>query len=106
MQPCWSNRNHTHTISKQDPAELEPGLLAVFRLMMGIYLGFVVVGLVGGFLTERRQPHQGTVWMVPGLLFLVVYLWWDDLRIRLGVTYLPIGLTIATLVPLIERTLT
>ncbi len=95
----------TQPTSKQDPAELEPGLLAVFRLMMGIYLGFAAVGLVGGFLTEGRQPHQGTVWLLPGLVFLVVYLWWDDLRIRLGVTYLPIGLTIATLLPLIERTL-
>ena len=39
----------TPIIPEQDPAELEPGLLAVFRLMMGLYAGFAAIGLTGTF---------------------------------------------------------
>ena len=44
--------------------------------------------------------------MVLWLLLLVFYLWWPGLQERLGRFYLPVGLTIATLAPLMERALT
>ncbi len=86
--------------------ELEPGLLSVFRLIVGVHLGFVFVATAAGLLIGDRDPNRGSSWMVLWLLLLIVYLWWPGLQEQLGRFYLPLGLTIATLAPLLERALT
>jgi len=84
-------------------ANLEPGLLSVFRLITGVYLAFVIAGMSVGFVFAGRQPHGGTVWIIAWLTILLGYLSWNGLQVRLGSAYLPIGLAIATLSPLVER---
>jgi len=114
-------------------SSLEPGLLSVFRLFVGIQWGVYVFELVPRLahlalgLPLDRGPHSArgerVLWLIhmalgmpyyeverlyPHLLFslaimtlLMVYLWWLRIQRRLGRGFLPGGLLIATIGPLV-----
>jgi signal transduction histidine kinase len=85
---------------------LEPGLLHIFRLLVGARL----VLLSASMCSQLTRPEPRTL-RYPFLgivesLFLVGYLSWPWLRQQLGRIYLPLALTVASVGPILEHTLT
>ncbi len=81
------------------PPDIEPGILPVFRLFMGILWGLFTVGLCGD--SQGVPPNYFSLfsWGFTGFLFL--YLSWGWLQKRIGAPYLPIALTLASLWPIV-----
>ncbi|MBC8159591.1 MAG: sensor histidine kinase [Roseiflexaceae bacterium] len=81
--------------------QIEPGVLALFRLFTGVMWLVLSLRLLG--VRPRFGPDQFTVimWCVTGVL--LVYLCWGWLRQRLGPRYLPIALVVATLTPILAH---
>src|SRR5215813_6800210 len=81
---------------------IEPGLLAVFRLLIGLRSVLLWLGLC----LWMVDPAQRTMRLpVPGLIettFLLIYLSWGGLRNRLGGVYLPLALIVASTGPFIS----
>ena len=82
--------------------DIEPGILPVFRLFMGILWGLFTVGLC-------TDPHDVPPdyfnlfsWGFTGFLFL--FLSWGWLQKRVGPPYLPIALTLASIWPIVAAT--
>ncbi|MCX6030182.1 MAG: sensor histidine kinase [Chloroflexi bacterium] len=80
---------------------LEPGLLSLFRMLTAFRVGLVMLGALG------IQRHSGA-WstLLLGLAdgsVLLVYLAWPGLPRRLGRLYLPLGLGIAVVGPLLTQ---
>jgi signal transduction histidine kinase len=81
----------------------EPGVLPVFRLFAVLWLGLFLLG--GGILlvSEAFSP-SALVFYLAGIvnaLLLLGYLLWPRLRDYLGTKYLPIGIIIASVGPII-----
>jgi signal transduction histidine kinase len=78
--------------------DIEPGVLPVFRLFMGVSWVLVTLGICGA--NEQPVPDYFAFfsWGFTGALFL--YLSWGWLRRQLGGRYLPIALTLATAFPI------
>jgi signal transduction histidine kinase len=83
--------------STQVIPDIEPGILPVFRLFMGVLWGLFTFGLCTA--SEQRAPDffAWFSWIFTGILFL--YLSWGWLRRQLGTLYLPIALTLASTWP-------
>lgn len=88
---------------------LEPGLLSVFRLLTGLRFGLIVlIGMVGiieiffvdePYLNLDNTPFE---WVSAiEVTLLMIYLWWPSLPERLGKAFLPMGLLLATIGPLL-----
>ena len=89
---------------KQRP--LEPGLLPIFRLYIAMRL-CVILSSAAVYLAWYRSYFQPDI--VPysilfgaDILFLFVFLGWPWLQRKLGRVHLPIALSIATLIPIVE----
>ena len=93
---------------------IEPGLLVVFRWYAWLRLLIISVASLGsfwrgGFLGERdvffdrSQTYELLELLLLSMLLLVLYLYSDRLRIRLGRYYLPLALAFATFSVLIEQ---
>jgi signal transduction histidine kinase len=93
---------------------IEPGLLVVFRWYAWLRLLIISIASLGsywrgGFLgerdvfLERTQTYELLVLLFLTMLLLVLYLYSDRLRFRLGRYYLPLALTFATFSVLIEQ---
>jgi signal transduction histidine kinase len=89
---------------------LEPGLLALFRLFAGLRLGILaltalarLIWLVRGSLPLPQLPFDDylTVFNLAEAGLLVVYLNWSPVEARLGRWFLPFGILLATVGPLI-----
>lgn len=87
---------------------LEPGLLSVFRLFAGLRLGLVLLGAVSRLLIRDlpEAPHYAFLWIsFTGAALLMAYLSFSALQRWLGRAYLPVGLVIASVLPIIEQNL-
>jgi signal transduction histidine kinase len=87
---------------------LEPGLLQVFRLFTGLRLGLMVLGAASHLVFRDLPGHfdYTYAWFsFAEVALLLVYLSWSTLQRWLGRAYLPIGLGIATIGPIIGQNL-
>jgi len=84
---------------------LEPGLLQVFRLVVAVRLGVLVLMQY----SQLLRPEQRVLrFPLPGIIettFLLGYLSWACLRERLDRLYLPLALLVASTAPIIEHDL-
>jgi len=86
--------------------ELEPGLLSVFSMYivvrMGVILGsaFIYFAWYGFSLDPALAPYV-TLFAVD-IVFLVTFLSWPWLQRRLGRLYLPMALSVASAIPIVE----
>ena len=82
---------------------LEPSLLSVFRLGIGLELILLLLGLVGTFFERNVRPAwvfgMGALW----LTVLLLYLSWPKLHKRLGRWFLPPALIFSGIMPLLDR---
>jgi len=81
--------------------EIEPGLLPLFRMLTAVRLGITALAALG------FRARNGT-WLPVLLsstdgLFLLAYLSWPAFQRRLGRAYLPIGLGIAAVGPVLVQ---
>jgi signal transduction histidine kinase len=81
------------------PPDIEPGILPVFRLFMGVLWGLFTLGLCANDPEAAPDYFNLFSWGFTGVLFL--YLSWGWLRRRIGAPYLPIALTLASLWPIV-----
>lgn len=87
-------------------AEIEPGLLRLFRWFVAIRLGLLLFLLVAG---QDRAEGDPLFVPEPGIVILallLLYLFTTPLQARLGRWYLPIALWIATIGPIVEQAIT
>lgn len=82
-------------------ASLEPGLLSVFRLFAGLHVG-IEIALIGVFVAVRRDAYP-ELFILIQVALLNVYLWWPELSRRLGSVFLPLGLGLAAVGPLLGQ---
>lgn len=120
-------------IKQAESGLFEPGLLAVFRMVLGLQLVFALVrlGTLYPFSSVEQPvlaPHFGiplpvqpdlatiirirqdqqvlSIISIGWLVLMLGYLWWPWLQRRLGQAYLPIALATVTLFILLERAIT
>jgi signal transduction histidine kinase len=87
-------------------AEIEPGLLGLFRWFVAIRLGLLLFLQLAG-----QERGEGDLLFVPGpgifiLWLLLVYLLIPPLQERLGRWYLPVALWVAAIGPIVENGIT
>lgn len=89
---------------------LEPGLLPVFRLFAGLRLGLLVLAVVsrsiwlGAGHAQLVPAKYGDYFAMYDLAeagLLVIYLWWPLGQRRLGRWFLPVGLLLAGIGPIV-----
>ncbi len=84
---------------------LEPGLVQVFRLFVGVRLALLALTMcaqmIGSWPRALRYPLPGII----ETAFLLGYLSWPRLRKALGEIYLPFALLVATVGPIFETAL-
>jgi len=83
------------------PTSLEPGLLPVFRLFAGLHVG-IEIALIGVFVAVRRDAYP-ELFILIQVALLNVYLWWPGLSRRLGSIFLPLGLGLAAVGPILGQ---
>jgi signal transduction histidine kinase len=84
---------------------LEPGLLQVLRLFVGLRLAFALLSLLLVQLQQTPRLLRFPILPVCETALLLGYLFWPWLRGRLGRVYLPIALAVLSLGPSIEHAL-
>ena len=78
---------------------LEPGLLQIFRVLVGARLALLSLSLLSKLIwPEQRVPRYPALGIV-GSVLLLAYLSWPWLRDHLGRAYLPLALAWATVGP-------
>lgn len=87
-------------------AEIEPGLLGLFRWFVAIRLGLLLFLQLAG-----QERAEGDLLFVPGpgiliLWLLLAYLLIPPLQERLGRWYLPVALWVAAIGPIVENGIT
>jgi len=87
---------------------LEPGLLSVFRLFVGLQVGFFLLEGLHFLYQHKPPPHPLDVPQSLAALnaILLIYLLWSGLERRLGAAYLPIALGFASIIPFAGRVMT
>ena len=84
--------------------EIEPGLLAIYRLFITIHLSLAVGYILLGLLFDAfPRPDSTDFVMASWLATLLVYLYLPTFYLRLGRAYLPIALGFGALMPLVVR---
>ncbi len=84
--------------------QIEPGLLSLLRLTIGLWLVLLTLGILGQYATAPKPLEPfflGTQITVFIALFLFLYLYSGWLQHRLGWWYLPLGLMITSMGPII-----
>jgi len=81
-----------------DP-EIEPGILPVFRLYMGVVWALYTLAVCASGQNAAVEYFDLFAWFITGALFL--YLSWGWLRRRMGKNYLALALVFATLAPIL-----
>jgi signal transduction histidine kinase len=89
---------------------LEPGLYSIFRLFAGLRLAITLLGLVSYLVLTSlfhdlpREPNPVFHWLsLADACLMMAYLSWPGLQQRMGRYFLPVGLAIATLGPILEQ---
>jgi signal transduction histidine kinase len=82
-------------------ATLEPGLLSLFRTLTALRVGLVMLSALG--VQSRGGPWLALLLGSADVLILLAYLAWPGLPRRLGRLYLPLGLGIAIIGPLLGQ---
>jgi signal transduction histidine kinase len=82
-------------------ATLEPGLLSLFRTLTALRVGLVMLSALG--VQSRGGPWFALLVGSADVLILLAYLAWPGLPRRLGRLYLPLGLGIAIIGPLLGQ---
>lgn len=77
-------------------ASLEPGLLSVFRLFAGLHLVIALIGVLA-------REDSSELFNLIGTALLTVYLWWPGLSGQMGRAFLPPGLALAAVGPIIGQ---
>jgi signal transduction histidine kinase len=93
------------TMEAMKRTPIEPGLLQVFRIFVGIR---VFLALVGFRLQARVPAQQARLFLLLVLIeaaILLIYLTWPWLRKSLGIVYLPFALIYASISPILEQAL-
>ncbi len=87
---------------------LEPGLLPVFRVFVGLQVGFFLLEGLHFAYQHGVPPHplEAPQSLVVLGAILLIYLLWPGLERRLGATYLPIALCLASIMPLVGQLVT
>ncbi len=87
---------------------LEPGLLPVFRLFVGLQVGFFLFESLHLRYQHQAPPHPlEASWTLAALgAVLLIYLAWPGLERRLGAAYLPIALAFNSLMPYVGQVIT
>lgn len=85
----------------EERSTLEPGLLPLFRLLTAFRVGLALLGMLG----IRRHGGSWLALLIGSAdgLILLAYLAWPGLPRRLGRIYLPLGLGIAAIGPLLAQ---
>lgn len=76
--------------------EIEPGLIQVFKLLLGIRLAFAVLGLCAWISDPNERLLRFPFIAFAETTFLLFYLSWPALQRSMGRYYLPIAVLIAT----------
>jgi signal transduction histidine kinase len=118
-----SHNRAIYNVATMKQNSLEPGLLSVFRIFTGLRLVFLVIAsifhlFVHGLLesSELLSSHQmeflvskdelspyPILFNFGDVILLLVYLWWPPLQRLLGRLFLPVGLIMATIGPIIGQ---
>jgi len=87
---------------------LEPGLLSVFRVFVGLQVGFFLLEGLHFLYQHKPPPHplEAPQSLAALSAILLIYLLWPGLERRLGVAYLPIALCFASITPFAGRLVT
>lgn len=83
---------------------IEPGVLAVFRMFTALQLGLWLFRFVISFVVVTYSEFMtsfASLFELISLLFLMGYLWFSWVERQLGRAFLPIGLAIASVGPII-----
>src|SRR5262249_45912427 len=75
-------------------------IFRLFNTALWVLLSIAMVPVIRGRISA---PDDFVIISWAQTTFLLVYLWWDWLRRRLGAAYLPIALVVASLVPVIGQ---
>ncbi len=89
-------------MSRNQRTQIEPGLLSLFRLTYVIWLLLVTSEVMSAFTRGDMVPPRAVLGIFAAL-FLLLYLHWTRIQHQLGWLYLPVGLLIASLVPMIVQ---
>lgn len=85
------------------PTSLEPGLLSIFRLFIGVRLGLYVLAFLAQFFSARARLLRYPLLALLESALLLAYLSWPWVRERLGESFLPLALTLASVGPIVEH---
>lgn len=86
--------------------KLEPGLLSVFGLYIVVRLGVILSSgafyfvWYGFSFDPKVMPY--VVLFIGDIVFLIMFLGWPWLQRKLGRSYLPLALIVASLIPIVE----
>jgi len=82
--------------------KIEAGLLSVFRLLMAVQIGLMLVLALAMGARRENSPHPGEALfaMIICSIFLLGYLSWPHLQHQLGAIYLPLAFLVASALPL------
>lgn len=93
-------------IASMEERPLEPGLLPIFKLYIAMRLGVIlssgIVYLVWYKSYLRIDIIPYAILFIVDIIFLFVFLGWPWLQRKLGRIHLPIALTFATAIPIVE----
>jgi len=87
-------------------AFIEPGLIQVFRLLIGIRLFTTFLVLCGWLANAEQRLSTFPFFSLAETLFLMGYLSWPLARRSLGKVYLPFAIVVATIGPILGFTST
>jgi signal transduction histidine kinase len=85
---------------------LEPGLLDIFRWLVGARLVFLLLGFAGTLLPFEPRTLRYPLFGILESVFLLGYLSWPWLCDRLGTVYLPVALLVASCGPIVAQAVT
>jgi signal transduction histidine kinase len=88
-------------VMKRD--SIEPGLLHVFRIFVGIRLLLILIGLRLQALVPAPRARIYLSFLLIEAAILLIYLSWSWLRDQLGRAYLPIAIVFASGSPIFEQ---
>ena len=84
-------------------AQIEPGLLQVFRIFVGIRLLLIVIGLRLQTVVSAQRSRIYLFILLIEAAILLVYLSWSWSREKMGRAYLPIAIIFASGSPIFEQ---
>lgn len=84
-------------------ASIEPGLLHIFRIFVGIRLLLILLGLRLQALVPAQHAQLYLFILLVEAAILLIYLSWSWLRVQLGRAYLPIAIIVASGSPIFEQ---